>query len=687
MLTPIAPLASRKGLDTVLGKIISTLLFVLGSTTPGLSEEVTVDLVKMSLEELMNIDITTVSKKEEKLFESPAAVYVITPEDLRGSGARNIPDALRTVPGMQVVKINANKWSATTRGFANLFANKLLVLIDGRSVYSPLFSGVFWDTQDLVLEDVEQVEVVRGPGGALWGANAVNGIINIITKKARDTQGGWAQMGGGTEERGFATVRYGGRLGEQAYYRVYGKYFTRDASVDSAGQPGEDDWRVLRTGGRIDWELSAQNSLILQGNVYDGEIGQPLSITTSLSPPYVQTIFADSHVSGGSVLGRWERTVSDRSGLALQLYYDRSARNEYVLQSVVHNTDIDFQHRFRPIQRQEIVWGLGYRFTTDDLDGSFSMSFDPPSRHVHLFSGFVQDDISLARERLRLTLGSKFEHNSYTGLEWQPNVRFWWSPVSRNAFWGAVSRAVRTPSRGENAVRASAWVLPPDSLFAGAPLTLVRFMGDRDVVSETVLAFDLGYRTRLRDGFSLDLAAFYNRYGSLFTNELDLQSFEILSPPSHLVVPIRIDNKAKGKTYGVELAADWQVRDTWRLRTAYTYFQMDLEVAEDSFDTVTETFAGENPIHQLSVRSYQDLSAILRLDVTGRYVDDLPRLDIGHYLTFDIHLGWHPSNGLELSLVGQNLLDSPHPEFTALPFGVLPSEVQAGIYSALAWRF
>jgi len=335
-------LKSRKDLDTVLGKTLSILLLLLGSTAVGLAEEGTVDLTELSLEELMNIEVTTVSKKEQTLFESPAAVYVISPEDLRRSGARNIPDALRTVPGMQVAQINANKWSVTARGFANLFSNKLLVLIDGRSVYSPLFSGVFWETQDVVLEDVKRIEVVRGPGGTLWGANAVNGIVNIITQKARDTQGGLVQVGSGTEERGFGTVRYGGRLGEQAYFRVYGKYFTRDAFADSAGQQGADDWRVLRTGGRIDWAFSAKNMLTLQGDAYDGEIGQPLSITTSLSPPYVKTILSDIRVSGGSVLGRWERNISDRSDLALQLYYDRSARKEPVLPIL---TEFDFTER------------------------------------------------------------------------------------------------------------------------------------------------------------------------------------------------------------------------------------------------------------------------------------------------------------------------------------------------------
>ena len=655
--------------------------------TAGWAGEIPPDLTELTLEELMEIEIISASKKEERLFEAPAAVYVITGEDLRRSGVRNIPEALRLVPGMQVARIDANKWVVTSRGFAGLFANKLLVLIDGRSVYTPLFSGVFWEAQDVVLEDVERIEVIRGPGGTLWGANAVNGIINIITKRAEDAQGGFVRIGGGTEERAFGTVRYGGRLGDGACFRAYGKHFTRDASVDSAGQGRADDWRVLRVGGRMDWGLSAQSTLTLQGDVYDGEVGQAVSLVTSLSAPYTQTVYSDAQISGGNVLGRWERTLNDRSDLALQFYYDRCARTDAMLHGVIHNTDIDFQHRVGLGWGQEIVWGLGYRFTADDSDGSFTMSLHPDSRHVHLFSGFVHDDISLISDRLRLTLGSKLEHNSYTGFELQPNIRFWWSPSRRHALWGAVSRAVRTPSRADHDIRGIPQALPPDSLFPGSPLALVTFLGDEDFVSETVLAFDLGYRSHLKDWFSVDVAGFCNLYDDLRTQELDLQSMEGVSSPPHVVIPLRVDNKATGKTYGIELGADWQVWDTWRLRTAYGYFHMDLEVAKDSFDTATETFAEENPRHQLSVRSYLDLPGPLELDVTGRYVDDLPTLAIDRYLTLDIHLGWHPGDRLELSLVGRNLLNSPHREFVSPSSGILPAEVQAGIYSTLSWRF
>jgi len=646
-----------------------------------------IDLTELTLEELMDIEIISVSKKEERLFEAAAAVYVITQEDLRRSGVRSIPAVLRLVPGMQVARIDANKWAVTARGFLGLFANKLLVLIDGRSVYTPLFSGVFWEAQDVVLEDVERIEVIRGPGGALWGANAVNGIINIITKPAEDAQGGFMQAGGGTEERGFGTVRYGGRLGERVHFQAYGKYFARDASVDRAGRGREDDWYVFRIGGRVDWRISSQSMATVQGDVYDGQVGQVVRIATPLSPPYMRTVYSDAQISGGNVLARWERKSDDRSGVALQFYWDRSARTETVLKGVVHNADVDVQQRWEVSSRHEIVWGLEYRLTMDDLDGGPIMSFRPECRTVHLFSGFVHNDVSLASDRMRLMLGSKIEHNNYTGIEVQPDVRLWWSPAQGHALWGALSRAVRTPSRGEDDIRAVTQVWPSDSLYAGSPLAAATLLGNRAFDSETVLAFDAGYRAHLRTWLSLDVAAFHNLYDDLRTKELDLGSIEAAPSGSHLIVPVWVDNKAGGRTYGVELAADGQVRDGWRLRAAYTYFHMDLDVDEDSFDALTESYARENPGHLLSVRFLLDLPGAVELDLIGRYMDDLPTLDIDRYLTFDLCIGWRPNERLELSIAGRNLLDSPRPEFVSQASGVLPAEVQAGVYSTMTWRF
>ena len=664
--------------------IYMLLLWSLGSLPTRASLR---DLTDLSLEELMDIQVITVSKREHRLFESPAAAYVLTHDDIRRAGARTIPEALRLVPGMQVARVDANKWVVTARGFAGLFANKLLVMIDGRSVYTPLFSGVFWEAQDVVLEDVARIEVIRGPGGTLWGANAVNGIVNIITRTAADTQGGFVQAGGGTEERGFATVRYGGVLSKGVAFRVYGKGSISDALVDSAGQTRADDWWMRRAGFRLDWSPSAHHTLALKGDLYDGEVGQALSLNTAPSPPYVQTVYFDAQVSGGSLLGRWEQGGGKRADMALQVYYDQSDRKEVMLQGVIHNTDIDFQHRFGLGRRCETVWGLGYRFTTDSSRGSFTVSLQPDHRNVHLFSGFIHQEVSLAPDRLRVSAGAKIEHNSHTGFEVQPDARIWWSPTRRQAVWAAVSRAVRTPSRADEDVLAMAQTLPAGALFAGSPVTLIRLQGNRQAVSEEVLAFDWGYRVGLSNRFSTDVCAFYNLYDNLRTNEPDLSALEVSAAPLHITVPVQVDNKAHGWTCGFELAADWNPLEQWRLSAGYSFLRMRLEVAEDSFDTTTETWDEEAPEHQLSVRSHLDLPGNLELNAVGRYVGDLPTQHIPGYFALDVHMGWRPGHGIELSLVGQHLLAGRHLEFISSSSGILPARVQAGVYGALAWRF
>ena len=645
-----------------------------------------VDLTRLSLEELMNVEVSLASRKPEQLGATAAAVAVISAEDLRRSGARSIPEALRLVPGMQVARIDANKWAVTARGFAGLFANKLLVLVDDRSVYTPLFSGVFWEAQDVILEDVERIEVIRGPGGTLWGTNAVNGIINVVTKKTADTQGGLMQLGGGTAERRFGAVRYGGRLAEGIYYRGYAKFFERDSSPGAASHKPQDGWHVTRAGGRLDYRLSTRDALTAQGDFYTGQVGQSLELVTSLTPPQPEIVHADAVIEGFSFIGRWERTLNENTDLALKLYHDRSERADVVLHGAIDNTDVDFQHRFRLRRRLEIIWGLGYRSTRDDFAGTFTMSLIPASRRTHLFSGFAHGDIFLLPERLRLSLGSKIERNSYTGFELQPNVRLWWSPVPEHVFWGALSRAARIPSRGESDLRGIARAMPPDALFPGSPVALVALLGNRHYGSEKLVAAELGYRT-LRGEITLDLTAFYHLYDQLRTNELGLPVREQTPSPPHLLVPLQVDNKARGIICGWEWAANWQRWQRWHLRAVYSYLQMDLELEEESRDEVTKSFAGEIPHHQFSLRSHLELYAGLELDVIGRFVDDLASMDIPRYLTGDLRLGWRSDERLELSLVGRNLLDSPHREFVSTSSGALPTAVEASVHALLTWKY
>ena len=645
------------------------------------------DLTELSIEDLMDIEITSVAKKAQKLSEAAAAVFVITNDDLRRSGVTSIPEALRMVPGLQVARIDANKWAITSRGFNGRFSNKLLVLIDGRSVYTPLFSGVYWDTKDTLLEDIDRIEVIRGPGAALWGANAVNGVINIITKRSQDTQGGLVVAGTGTEERGFGAVRYGGKLGQDAYGRIYAKYFSRDDAVFASGEDASDGWDVWRTGFRMDWQGSGPDALTLQGDLYEGETGETV-ITKSLDPGEPPTSDEDNDMSGADLLGRWKHTISDTSEIALQVYYDRTERNSVIVDQVHDTLDIDFQHHFNLGQRHEIVWGLGYRFVSDDISNTFCGSWDPDSRDDDLYSGFVQDDITLIKDRLRLTLGSKFEHNDYTGHEIQPNARLMWTPHEGHSVWTAVSRAVRTPSRTEHDGRLITTVLPPGSLIPLFPGPVVAgVVGDGDYDSEELLAYELGYRVQPTDQLSVDIATFYNDYRHLRTLEPGDLFPEMSPPPAHLVLLSSADNNMEGETYGVEVAADWRPLDWWGLKATYTYLQIQLELGKDSGDTISESAEGESPHQQVSLRSSMDMMQDLALDCWVRYVDDLPSQGMDSYITLDVRLGWKVLENVKLSVVGQNLFDDRHPEYEPEFVDTIATEVERSVYGKITWQF
>jgi iron complex outermembrane receptor protein len=645
--------------------IVAHLFFFL-TAVPAQNQELP-DLTELGLEELMNIEITSVSKKPQKISEAAAAIFVITSEDIRRSGATSIPEALRMVPGLEVARIDASKWAITSRGFNGRFANKLLVLMDGRSVYTPQYSGVYWDIQDTMLEDLDRIEIIRGPGATLWGANAVNGVINIITKHSKDTRGGLVTAGGGTEERAFGSIRYGGKSDDDTYYRVYAKYFKRDEAVYASGDDAADDWDTLRGGFRVDLKVWGGDSLTLQGDIYDGKSGDEITIAA----PFPKLTFNETtDFRGANVLGRWERTLSDTSDLALQVYYDRTDYSAKTLDEIRDTFDMDFQHRFSLGEKHGIIWGLGYRYTRDNIDNSIATIFDPDRRHDDLWSAFVQDDISLVDGKFRITLGSKFEHNDYTGFEIQPNIRLIWTPKKLYSLWAAVSRAVRTPSRAENDVIT---YMSVPFLPAG-----VRVYGNSDFDSEDLIAYELGFRTRPVDNLAIDIAAFYNDYDNLRTFEM-----------GGIWPNIWFDagNKMDGSTYGVELALDWRVFDWWRLAGAYTFLKMQLHLDGDSRDPFSEDAEGEIPRHQASLRSSMDLMKNLQLDSWVRYVDHLPSQGVDSYVTLDLRLAWEPRKDLELSIVGQNLLDSQRPEFMPEIVATTPTEVQRGVYGKITWKF
>lgn len=642
------------------------------------------DLTDLPLEQLMSVEVTSVAKQAQPLSQAAAAIFVISQEDIRRSGATSIPEALRMVPGLQVARLDANKWAITARGFNDRFANKLLVLIDGRTVYTPLFSGVYWDVQDTLLEDVDRIEVIRGPGATLWGANAVNGVINIITKKVKDTQGALLVAGAGTEERGFVGMRYGTELSPNTHMRVYGKFFARDDQATPTGDPSTDHWNQARSGMRIDHTTTRGDQFTLQGDYYNGRIHDRLT-TPTLTAPFFNTSDNSGQVSGGNLLGRWGRTLSPTSGYTLQLYYDRSERNLVQLAEKRDIADIDFQYNFALGDRHHLLWGLGYRFTNDQIVSSSTIVVTPYSRLLNLWSGFVQDEMTLLPKTVALTLGTKVEHNDLTGFVVQPNARLRWTPTPHQTLWWAVSRAIRTPSRAEDDMRINQTTQPPSSATLGLPV-LASVLGNRGYGNEKTLAYEAGYRTQLTEKLSLDIAAYYNSMKDLRTFEQGPIGLETNPSPVHLLAPFNIANRLRAETYGVEVVVEWRPLEWWRIQPSYTYLHMSL-YTDRTTDQTANTATGRSPAHQASLRSLMSLPHNFELDLWGRYVDTLTSAQIPSYFNLDVRIGWRPSKQLELSLVGQTLLDSHRPEYREALISTSPTEIQRSIYGKATWHF
>jgi len=642
------------------------------------------DLLDLSIEELMDINISLVSRKAEPLRSAPAAVYVVTGDDLRRTGVTTIPDALRMVPGLQVAQVDANKWAISSRGFNGRFANKLLVQIDGRTVYTPLYSGVFWDVQELMLEDVDRIEVVRGPGAALWGANAVNGIINIVTRKTQDTQGGVVAVSGGMEERVTASARYGGKIGRNTHYRVYAKGFNRDDSVDATGADAHDQWDGGLIGFRADSDLSDGESLTLQGHGYVVDYDETI-LTPVLTPPFSETVRSSNRASGHHLLAGWTREHGNGSTTTVRGYWDHTVRESSVLDFMQDVLDVDLQHEFRLGTRQAVTWGLAYRHLRDDIEGTFTVSLEPGKRRDNVYSAFLQDQIAVIRDDVELTLGTKVEHNDYTGFEVQPSARARWRAGERATVWGAASRAVRTPSRIEHDGRINRQVLSPEASGTALP-TAISLFGNDDYDTEELLAYEVGYRFAAK-AVSVDVATFYNDYDDLRTLEAGQAYVSIESGLPYVVLPFGTANKMSGHTYGVETAVSWRPLDWWLVKGAHTWLRVFLELESGSTDSVSESAEDGDPSHQFSLQSRMNPTSSLELDTTFRYVDEILSLNVDSYLELDVHIGWQCTERLKLSLVGRNLLDGHHPEYTSEIVDYVPSEVERSVYAKATWQF
>jgi iron complex outermembrane receptor protein len=602
----------------------------------------------LSVEELMEVDVTTVSRRAEPFRDAAAAVDVITGDELRRSGVTTLPEALRLLAGVMVARSDGHTWAISTRGFLLPSANKLLVLIDGRTVYSPLFAGAFWDVQDTALADIERIEVIRGPGATLWGANAVNGVINVITRSAASTIGGRLMVSSGTENTALVTARYGDELRKGLNYRAYAKYAYFDENVLASGASAHDAFRRAQAGGRLDWAISPVSMLTIQGDGYDGRAG-------AFDRP-------DTRMNGWNVLGHWRTRPAGGSDLQVHWYVDHTFRSiPSLFEESRTSYDVDLQYQLRPLDRHTVLVGGGYQASTDStsVPGPLAAAppvnivarFDPADRTTTLVSAFAQDEIALAPEALFLTLGGRLEHNTYTGFEFQPTARLRWTPKPRTTVWGAVSRAVRTPSRLDRDVR-----FETDR---GMPV----LFGSPGFVSETLVATELGYRVQPSPRVSFDLAAFHNSYDHLRSQEAG--------------APIVLGNGLRGTSNGLELEVRVRPSDWLRLDADWTLFTKSLERRPGSTDVSGGAAEGNDPRHSFALHTTMNLPGRIEVDAFLRAMDRLPSPAVPGYADLDLRAGWRVTNDWELAVIGHNLLHDSHPEYGAdTPFRV---EFQRGV--------
>jgi iron complex outermembrane receptor protein len=618
-------------------------------------------LADLSLEELMNETITSVSKREQKLGDAAAAIFVLSHDDLRRSGATSVAEALRLVPGMVVGSVNASQWAVSARGFSGVFTNKLLVLVDGRAVYTPLFAGVYWDLQQTMLEDVDRIEVIRGPGATIWGANAVNGVVNIVTRSAEETQGGMIYGGGGDVHQAMGGVRYGGRMGEKAHYRVFASYESNAAHPQADGRSARDAWHLRQGGFRLDHDPQPGTHLTWQAE------GTGLDLDRHASDAY-----------NVNTLARWTRESSERSSTEVQTYYDRTYRNEAMRsRNTIDTLDLTGQRTVGLGARHDLIWGFGCRLIESTVEaGAPGVEVRNTDHSLRLFSAFVQDEVRVVPDRLTLTAGVKLEHNDFTGLEVQPSLRAVFKPTEMQTVWAAASRAVRTPSEVEGRDLFAIAIGPPVSGPDGG-LYVPTVVGNTDITAEILSAYELGYRSQPARTWNLDLAAFYNDYSRLIGFS-DVTRFIPGTPVGTAEIPW--SNLLSGVAYGGEALVTLSPTAVWRLTAGYA--QMRVRIRGPA--AAAQGFGAQPPRHQLVLRASHDLTRQVSLDAQVRYVD--PILSVARYATADLRLSYRATDRLELSLVGQNLFDGQHPEQPSFPITVT-TEVPRGFHLKIVRRF
>jgi iron complex outermembrane receptor protein len=630
-----------------------------------------------TFEELANLTVTSVTGTEGTQFRSPAAVLVITAEDMRQIGVRNIPDALRFAPGMQVAQLDAHRWAVTSRGFNSIAVDKLLVLVDGRSVYTPLWSGVYWEQHEWLDQDLDRVEVIRGPAGSVWGANAVNGVVNILSRSARDTQGVALTVGAGSEEETFGAIRYGGSAGENAWYRAYVDYSQHDDTALPNGQSVGDAWTMGHAGFRYDRE-DEQSRLFLKGEAHSGSFDEAGVIPAATSPFEARP--ARGYNRGGFLQASWTRQLPGAAELAIGAWYESYERRLQPTDEESGTFDLGVRYGTRIRDSHNVSAGVTYRHIQHETFPNFVLALSPSDTTVELWSGFLQDEVQLT-PRLQATLGVRVEDNQFTGHEWQPNLRLGWSITSDQLVWAAVGRAVHTPTIADDARIYTTAVLPPGSAGPGSPPLVRQVLGNRDLESEELLAYELGWRALWSEHAMLGVSVFYNDYDRLVVVQAQPLDRVTLAPDFWRVALVPV-NAGSARSFGAEIAASWRPASHWRVHGEFTY--LNLEIGPTS-NLLAVILTGSSPRIQASLRTYFELPSDWEIGLGVRYVDDLPALDVDDFMAGEVRIAKRLATGLELAVVGQNLWDSQHKEFRSTAHRV-DSYIERSLYFSLTWR-
>lgn len=636
------------------------------------------NLLDLSLEELSKIPVTSVSKHAEQLNNAPAAIFVLTGHEINRSGATSIPEALRLVPGLSVAKINSHYWAITSRGFNSLFANKLLVLVDGRTVYNSIFSGVNWEQIDLLLQDIERIEVIRGPGATVWGANAVNGVVNIISKRAKDTQGTYVTAGGGSEDKVIAGARHGFKIDEKSLAKIYTKGFVRDDSELLGEEDNYDSWKSIQSGFRYENQIDEDNIFTLHGDSQYGKQDDQ-NFNLAFQPGADRYTRKDSAFNWNNIVANWQHTLSKDSAIEVQAYHDRHARDYILADERISTSDIEARFNSKLSEHHQISSGIGYRYIEDSIDGAgtedtANIAVVPRSKKSNITNIFAQDEITLYPKLLKFTLGTKLEHNVYSGLEVQPTAKLSYTPTEFSTIWSSFSRAVRTPSRVEDGIRFNSGFVPGEN---GERYPLV-ISGNKDAEAENLFAYEIGYRTIIQKDLTFDLSTFVNHYNDVFTN---VPGAPIQGSNSQIEVPVYFENAESGDTYGVEAVVNWEPFSWWKVQGWYSYLASHVEPG------VNKT----SPNNQATIRSIITIDDKFEIDPRFRFVDTVTGLTgtnpIDSYFEFDLRLGYRLNKKLTLSVVGQNLLDDEHQEYINAD-GLSPVALaERGVFAKVDWFF